>query len=123
MCGPTLANGYLRQPALTAKSFLWLAEVDTTSEAGAEAVSAGAGSSRGGFESISLGAVGEESARAVQDPRRGAASAARARRYFRTGDFGYWQHSQLCFVGRRDQQVKVRGHRVELLEVEAAIGR
>ena len=40
---------------------------------------------------------------------------------FRTGDFGYVQASDkaLCYVGRRDQQVKVRGQRVNLLEIEA----
>merc|ERR1712166_1309056 len=44
-------------------------------------------------------------------------------RYFRTGDFGWIGNNDgaIRFVGRRDQQIKVRGHRVELLEVEEAI--
>ena len=45
-------------------------------------------------------------------------------RCFRTGDFGYQsvQGGPIHFVGRRDQQVKVRGHRVECMEVEAWLG-
>src|SRR5690606_18326027 len=43
-----------------------------------------------------------------------------ARRYL-TGDFGRWHGPRLEFFGRRDRQVKVRGHRIELAEVEAAI--
>ena len=46
-----------------------------------------------------------------------------AEQYFRTGDFGYIGTSDgaVNFTGRRDQQIKVRGHRVELLEVEEAV--
>ena len=42
-------------------------------------------------------------------------------RFFRTGDFAYLSGGALHFVGRRDQQVKLHGHRIELLEVEAAM--
>ena len=44
-------------------------------------------------------------------------------RFFRTGDFGYQKTARgsIYFVGRRDQQVKVRGHRVECMEVESLI--
>jgi amino acid adenylation domain-containing protein len=39
-----------------------------------------------------------------------------------TGDYGYTQpDGLLMFVGRRDHQVKVRGHRVELLALEATL--
>lgn len=44
------------------------------------------------------------------------------RRLYRTGDLGFvdWQ-GQLQFVGRNDHQIKVRGHRVELGEIELAL--
>ena len=40
---------------------------------------------------------------------------------YRTGDIGrYNAHGELVFVGRRDAQIKILGHRVELGEIEAA---
>ena len=43
-------------------------------------------------------------------------------RWYRTGDIGrYWSDGTIEHLGRRDRQVKVRGHRVELGEIEAAI--
>ena len=41
---------------------------------------------------------------------------------YRTGDYGYVRaDGMIMFAGRRDQQVKVRGHRIELLALEAAL--
>ena len=40
---------------------------------------------------------------------------------YRTGDLGKWQHGQLVVLGRLDRQVKIRGCRVELQELELTL--
>ncbi|MGX2994046.1 amino acid adenylation domain-containing protein [Streptomyces sp. JNUCC 64] len=39
--------------------------------------------------------------------------------YFRTGDLGRWRDGVIEFIGRRDDQVQIRGHRVEPGELAA----
>ena len=44
-------------------------------------------------------------------------------RLYRTGDLGRWQPGgEIEFLGRCDAQVKVQGYRIELEEIEAALG-
>ncbi|WP_343672285.1 MupA/Atu3671 family FMN-dependent luciferase-like monooxygenase [Chitinophaga sp.] len=43
-------------------------------------------------------------------------------RLYRTGDFGRWlPDGNIEYLGRRDDQVKLHGHRIELKEIEAAL--
>ena len=43
-------------------------------------------------------------------------------RVYKTGDLGMWlPDGRLLHLGRKDSQVKIRGHRVETLEVETAL--
>ncbi|KAL0860782.1 hypothetical protein ABMA27_009326 [Loxostege sticticalis] len=43
------------------------------------------------------------------------------RRLYRTGDFGILQNGVILYAGRTDSQVKIRGHRVELQEIDREV--
>ncbi|MEV0318580.1 amino acid adenylation domain-containing protein [Streptomyces sp. NPDC050658] len=70
-----------------------------------------------------LGAPGRTADAFVPNP----FSAEPGARMYRTGDRGRYRHGpdglRIEFLGRRDQQFKVRGYRVELGEIEAAFRR
>ncbi|MBB5953739.1 amino acid adenylation domain-containing protein/non-ribosomal peptide synthase protein (TIGR01720 family) [Saccharothrix tamanrassetensis] len=65
-----------------------------------------------------LGRPAATAERFVPDP-----FAGRGARMYRTGDLARWVPGRgVEFLGRHDGQVKIRGHRVEVGEVEAALG-
>jgi amino acid adenylation domain-containing protein len=72
---------------------------------------------------LALGYLGDPAATAARFMDQ-ALDAARTRRGYRTGDLGrYLPDGRVEFAGRRDAQVKVRGHRVEPGEVAAVLER
>ncbi|MFI9722112.1 amino acid adenylation domain-containing protein [Streptomyces sp. NPDC052396] len=70
---------------------------------------------------LAEGYLGDERARAATAERFVTVPALGGERVYLTGDLGYRDHQGLVhFLGRRDNQVKLRGYRIELEEIEAA---
>ena len=42
-------------------------------------------------------------------------------RIYRTGDYGLLHEDRIIFIGRKDNQVKIRGHRINMVEIERSI--
>ena len=76
-----------------------------------------------GGAGVSRGYVGrpeETGVRFVRDPF--APANGRTPRMYRTGDLGRWNgEGEIEFLGRADSQVKLRGFRIELAEIESAL--
>ncbi|WP_114391494.1 non-ribosomal peptide synthetase [Notoacmeibacter marinus] len=72
-------------------------------------------------EGVAMGYLADECATAAvfrQDP----FDESRTRRMYRTGDQArYLENGEIEFLGRDDDQFKIRGHRVQLREVERAV--
>lgn len=72
-----------------------------------------------GGTGVALGYLGD----AVQTAERFGTDPATGERRYRTGDLGRrWPDGTIEFLGREDNQVKIRGHRIELAEIETALG-
>ncbi|MEU3059565.1 amino acid adenylation domain-containing protein [Streptomyces subrutilus] len=96
--GDRLARGYLGRPDLTAERFLPDPYADPAGAAAAEPSAA----DPSGADGCAPGAAGP--------------------RMYRTGDLARWRaDGTLDYLGRSDDQIKVRGYRVEPGEIEAAL--
>lgn len=65
--------------------------------------------------------VGRGYRQAARQPASGFDTDEAGARCYRTGDLARLRDGALEFLGRRDRQVKIRGHRIELGEVEAVL--
>lgn len=75
-----------------------------------------------GGSSVALGYYGDPERTAaafVQSP----LTKALPERLYRSGDLARWEDGELVFCGRVDNQIKYRGHRIELEEIDAAFER
>ncbi|WP_052230269.1 non-ribosomal peptide synthetase [Streptomyces sp. CT34] len=90
---------------------VWVLNAD-----GEPAVTGQTGEIHIGGDGVGAGYVGTDSAAFYRHPDNG-------ERCYRTGDRGRMlPNGEIEFLGRLDGQVKIRGHRIELAEVESALG-
>ncbi|MGB7395773.1 MAG: amino acid adenylation domain-containing protein [Pricia sp.] len=126
--GPSLSNGYLGRPDLTAKAFL--PDPFVSESLASESSPPGVDVNDGSFphSQVETSAVaGDLSAASAetanhqsQEPINGVAQL--RNRLYRTGDLArYNADGNIEFLGRGDRQIKIRGYRVELGEIEKAI--
>ncbi|HEU4326187.1 MAG TPA: amino acid adenylation domain-containing protein [Roseiflexaceae bacterium] len=112
--GPLLARGYLHQPALTAERFV--PNPFGVGGAGVWGLGSGEEHQERRAENQELGA--EDAELKTQNSKRKTQHS----RLYRTGDLAYHRpDGQIVFVGRADHQLKLRGFRIELAEIEAAL--
>lgn len=100
--GDTVSTGYYRQPELTQKAFFQ-----------------NAGDKTGGI-ARSAEAAYESGSQPGRDSRRDAPESVRG---YHTGDKGYLRDGMLYYCGRIDLQIKLRGYRVELEDIESNLRR
>jgi acyl carrier protein len=95
--GEGVARGYLNRPELTAEKFI--------------------PDPFGARSAMSASPAGCKETRGQGCPRSGP-------RLYRTGDLArYRANGTIEFLGRTDNQVKIRGHRIELAEIESVLAR
>jgi amino acid adenylation domain-containing protein len=108
--GAGLARGYLHREELTAEKFIRV----RSTESGQQAAVSGQPDARTGQQGEGAKNANEQStpnAKLFSD-----------NRLYRTGDIVRWRRDgRLEYIGRMDEQVKVRGHRIELGEIEGAL--
>lgn len=108
--GPQLSRGYLNDPILTQSRFCERKDLAPLCWGGG-----GSGGGASNFQGACCASSVSTTTPAdtTQPPRRSV--------WLKTGDLGWWDGHRLHVVGRLDNQVKFRGRRVDLGEVDAAL--
>ena len=114
VAGAGVARGYLGRPGLTAERFVACPFAAAGGPGRSNTAAGGPGRSN-----TAAGGPGQSNT-AAGGP--GQSNTTPGERMYRTGDLARWNRAgQLEFLGRGDDQVKVRGFRIELREVETVL--